>query len=202
MKPCAQETFLRDPMGCTKLSEEFVQLCEDRKQLRETIVKCGDDHVQLPVNLARLNSNARSRFGRVGPDTRSDLDPATIVRAVQDLCTKLLVVRGCDAISREAQVNTTLLFQCLLRSTLASKRVLVKHRIGAEAFQWLVGEIETRFAKAVVHPGEMVGAIAAQSIGTCVLGFSRLGLIGLCLCRRAGDADDTEHVSPGGSVAE
>jgi len=28
-----------------------------------------------------------------------------------------------------------------------------------------LGEIETRFAQAIVSPGEMVGSIAAQSIG-------------------------------------
>lgn len=38
-------------------------------------------------------------------------------------------------------------------------------RLSSEAFEWLIGEIETRFQQAQVSPGEMVGALAAQSLG-------------------------------------
>jgi DNA-directed RNA polymerase II subunit RPB1 len=35
----------------------------------------------------------------------------------------------------------------------------------SEALDWLCGQIETRFQQALVQPGEMVGVLAAQSIG-------------------------------------
>jgi DNA-directed RNA polymerase II subunit RPB1 len=38
-------------------------------------------------------------------------------------------------------------------------------RLTAEAFHWLVGEVESRFLQSIAHPGEMIGTIAAQSIG-------------------------------------
>lgn len=53
----------------------------------------------------------------------------------------------------------------LLRSTLCAKRMAEKHRLNSEGFEWLIGEIESRFKQAIVQPGEMVGAIAAQSLG-------------------------------------
>ena len=34
-----------------------------------------------------------------------------------------------------------------------------------QAFDWLLGEIQDRFLQHRVQPGEMVGALAAQSIG-------------------------------------
>ena len=34
-----------------------------------------------------------------------------------------------------------------------------------ESFDWLLGEIKNKFGKALAHPGEMVGSIAAQSMG-------------------------------------
>ena len=34
-----------------------------------------------------------------------------------------------------------------------------------QAFEWLLGEIESKFKLAMATPGEMVGAMAAQSIG-------------------------------------
>ena len=84
---------------------------------------------------------------------------------VRDLSTKLIIVKGTDELSRRAQENATLLFNILLRSTLSSKRMAEEYKLNSEAFEWLLGEIETRFQQAHVKPGEMVGALAAQSLG-------------------------------------
>lgn len=66
---------------------------------------------------------------------------------------------------QEAQRNATVTFMTLMRATLASKRVLAEYRLTQEAFDWLVGEIETRFNQALANPGEAIGTVAAQSIG-------------------------------------
>ncbi|KAL0432898.1 UNVERIFIED_CONTAM: DNA-directed RNA polymerase II subunit RPB1 [Sesamum latifolium] len=65
----------------------------------------------------------------------------------------------------EAQKNATLFFNILLRSALASKRVLKEYRLTREAFDWVIGEIESRFLQSLVAAGEMIGCVAAQSIG-------------------------------------
>ncbi|KDP43701.1 hypothetical protein JCGZ_22328 [Jatropha curcas] len=65
----------------------------------------------------------------------------------------------------DARKNATLFFGILLRSTLASKRVLEEYRLTREAFDWVIGEIESRFLQSLVAPGEMIGCVAAQSIG-------------------------------------
>jgi len=95
-------------------------------------------------------------------------------------------VAGGDELSKKANHNATLLFQCLVRSTLCTKLVSERFRLSSEAFEWLIGEIENRFKQAQVkflveysiylmpfykifffqaQPGEMVGALAAQSLG-------------------------------------
>ena len=61
-----------------------------------------------------------------------------------------MVVKGDDPISKQAQTNATLLFNILLRSTLCSKRVLEEFHLSSEAFDWIIGEIETRFNLAQV----------------------------------------------------
>lgn len=38
----------------------------------------------------------------------------------------------------------------LLRSTLCSKRMGEKHKLNQEGFEWLIGEIESRFKQAIV----------------------------------------------------
>ena len=82
----------------------------------------------------------------------------------RNLCDKFMVVKGDDRISKQANDNATTLMKCLVRSMLCSRQAIQKHRLTAEAFDWLVGEIETRFQQAHIHPGEMVGALAAQSL--------------------------------------
>src|SRR5690606_14996549 len=74
-------------------------------------------------------------------------------------------VRGTDPLSIEAQDNALRLFSCQVRSKLAFRRLVVEHRLTKVAFDWVIGEIETRFARSLVNPGEMVGVLAAQSIG-------------------------------------
>lgn len=106
-----------------------------------------------------------------------------------ELSKKLVIVNGDDPLSKQAQQNATLLFNIHLRSTLCSKRMTEEFRLSTEAFDWLLGEIETKFNQSIVsldvlepdlrlrtegdvfpcfsqaHPGEMVGALAAQSLG-------------------------------------
>ncbi|GER30894.1 DNA-directed RNA polymerase [Striga asiatica] len=143
---------------------EFRRLEADRRQLGTEIAANGDSSWPLPVNVKRLILNAQKKF-RVDFRTLSDMHPMEIVEAVDNLEEKLKVVNGDDYLSMEAQKNATLFFNILLRSALASKRVLKEYRLSREAFEWVLGEIESRFVQSLVSPGEMIGCIAAQSIG-------------------------------------
>lgn len=69
---------------------------------------------------------------------------------VHDLSKKLVIVNGDDPLSRQAQQNATLLFNIHLRSTLCSKRMTEEFRLSTEAFDWLLGEIETKFNQSIV----------------------------------------------------
>lgn len=88
-----------------------------------------------------------------------------MVKSVLELCSKLQVVVGGDDLSLEAQHNATLLSMILIRSTLASKRVLAEYRFNRVAFDEMIQEVERRFNEAMVSPGEVIGTVAAQSIG-------------------------------------
>ena len=146
------------------LDQEYEQLLKDRKYLREVCFPNGDFSWPLPVNIRRIIQNAQQTFLQ-GRQNSSDLKLDEIVHSVQELCKKLLVVRGDTPLVKEAQENATLLFQCLLRSRLAARRVIEEFKLNRISFEWVLGEIETQFQKSIVHPGEMVGVVAAQSIG-------------------------------------
>lgn len=70
---------------------------------------------------------------------------------MEDLLSKCIIVAGDDPLSVLANKNATLLFQCLVRSTLCTKRVAEEFRLSSEAFEWLIGEIENRFQQAQVR---------------------------------------------------
>lgn len=57
------------------------------------------------------------------------------------------------------------LFTAHLRVALASKEVCVRHRLTPETFKEGLDEILYKLKKSLSHPGEAVGAIAAQSMG-------------------------------------
>lgn len=120
----------------------------------------------MPVNLTRLIWNAQMMFGIYKSKSQcSGLEPQYVIKRVQDLAEKLVVVTGEHPLSVEAQRNATLMFFHFLRSTLHSKRVLREFRLTQEAFDWVLGEVETKFLQTLANPGEVIGTLAAQSIG-------------------------------------
>ncbi|CAG8470140.1 13405_t:CDS:2 [Ambispora gerdemannii] len=144
--------------------KEWIQLQEDRRMLRDFIFPHGDNKWPLPVNIKRLIKNAQQMFS-YDIKEGSDLHPIIMLNSMQGLLDQLHVVNGDDKISQEAQYNSTLLFKILLRSVLSCRRVIEEYHLNSKAFKWLVGEIQHRFQNSLVAPGEMVGTIAAQSIG-------------------------------------
>jgi len=161
------EDIVREMMGSgeviSELEREWEQLNKDRSVLRE-IFPSGESKVVLPCNLQRMIWNVQKIF-HINKRAPTDLSPMRVIQGVKDLLDKCIIVAGDDRLSKQANENATLLFQCLVRSTLCTKCVSEEFRLSSEAFEWLIGEIETRFQQAQVSPGEMVGALAAQSLG-------------------------------------
>ncbi|KAF7333371.1 DNA-directed RNA polymerase subunit [Mycena venus] len=148
-----------------KLDEEFAQLAEDRQLMRTFIFPQSPPYTRfyLPVNLMRIVQNAGQIF-HINNRQPSDLEPAYIIDSVKELCGRLIVLRGDDFLSKEAQENATLRFRMQLRATFASRQVLERYHLNREAFDWVMGEVESKFNQAIVNPGEMCGILAAQAI--------------------------------------
>lgn len=143
--------------------EEWEAILADREFLRHERTDDEETH-QLPLNIVRLIESAKTKF-RIKDGARSDLHPKHVITTVRDMLDNLVVVRGDDPISKEAQEDATLLFKALLRSRLAFKRLVTQYSLNTLAFDNVIGDISNRFARALVSPGEMVGVLAAQSIG-------------------------------------
>lgn len=164
LEPEIVEEIRKSPSEKILLEKEYQRILKDRAVFRTEIFPSGEDQWPLPCNLKRLIWNTQKRFN-IDPRRPTNLSPVEVVQKVKELRKRLIVVKGDDDLSKEAQKNATLLFKILLRSTLASKRVIEEYHLDRRSLDWLLGEIETRFSLSMVDPGEMVGAIAAQSIG-------------------------------------
>jgi len=122
------------------------QLLTDRTMLfRDVFRHRKEDMVQAPVNLKRLVERYRNPY-----NTKTDLTPDYVVRRLNDL-------------AMEFPENKV--FHVLLRYYLAPRKAILVHRLTKKLFDELLRDIGFRYIKAQVHPGEMVGALAAQSIG-------------------------------------
>ena len=167
MRKLFNDEVLREMVGqgevVAEIEREWQQLVKDRECLRQIFPK-GNSKVVLPCNLERMIWNAQKIF-HISKRNPIDLNPMKVITGVRDLLKKCIIVPGEDKLSKQANDNATILFQCLVRSTLCTKIVAETHKLSEEAFDWLLGEIETRFIQAQSMPGEMVGAMAAQSIG-------------------------------------
>ncbi|RYP54792.1 hypothetical protein DL768_000520 [Monosporascus sp. mg162] len=148
------------------LDMEYEAIVKDREFLREFKESAEklEDQFQLPFNIGRFIESSK-RLLKVDDAKRSNLTPQDVIPAVKDLLDRMVVVRGSDPVSREADENSTILFKALLRSRLAFKRIAVQQRLDKLAFHHVLGELESRWQRAFVNPGEMVGVLAAQSIG-------------------------------------
>ncbi|KAF8817735.1 Dna-directed Rna polymerase II RPB1, partial [Cardiosporidium cionae] len=172
-KPWIQDEGIRscilmDYNNQSILEEEFTKLKEAKFKVCQQVFSDGELRQHLPINIGRLVEFARTQF----PASKEDchhLNPVHIAEQVNRLLDeKLLIVKSIgpsDTISSEVQENATVLIKAHLRTVLNSRRLMEKEKLGPGALEWLFGEIERQFDRAIAHPGECVGAIAAQSIG-------------------------------------
>lgn len=134
----------------------FDALLVDRRFLIEEVFQGKkEDKIQYPIPFERIINNAVKRLGDAGR-APTDLTPTYILDKIDDLITRLRIIRENQGIR---------FLHILLRIHLSPKVVLMKHNMSQAVFDWVAEEIERKFIEAVVHPGEMVGVIAAQSIG-------------------------------------
>jgi len=145
----------------------------DREALRSVIIRGGEDEVHLPVNVPRLLKTAKEKF-RIKSRGKTDLTPGYAF----DELSALLDSQNANGIKvyQEPRLNSSPLFvegnenatwltKIYLRTMLSAKHVVCQERLSKKSFDWLLGEIKARYERSIVHPGEMVGSIGAQSMG-------------------------------------
>ena len=141
-----------------------------RNELRNIQAKANNNSkileskYMLPVNLFRLTqdySNKKENF---------ELTPQEIDKEIENLLnsydTKLLPgLKGNDKYLINDDRSLKYLLEIAIHDYLCPKKCIFKYGLTKKQFYSLIDDIKLNFIKALVEPGEMVGIIAAQSIG-------------------------------------
>jgi len=144
LTPVDVNPFLKEEV--TEAPDMVDEILADRDLLfTKTFRHKRTDVIQAPVNLKRLIEKYTNPYS-----TKTDLTPQYVAAAI----TRFV---------KEFPNNKN--FHILLRYTLAPKKSIVIHRLSQATFDELLRDIRFRYIQAQVHAGEMVGALAAQSIG-------------------------------------
>lgn len=146
------------------LNEEFKLLSHLRKYFRNLNYH-EEDIVYVPINIYRIVKRAKKKFD-IDMEEKNNLEPNYILDKIKYL-TKQVVKLNCDLNYPYNELNNynLKLLRTLIQSKLSTKTIIIKNNLSLEAFNWVVSVIETTFYKSLVHPGESVGSIAAQSLG-------------------------------------
>jgi len=138
-----------------KCKEHFKEIVIERDYLiKEVFKNKNDSRLMYPISIKRIIINAKNLFHK--KKTRSDLNPEFILDKIAEL-------------EQELYINETdkgnRLFKTLLKTNLSPKEILLNHRLNKMSFEYVVAEIKKKFRDSIAHPSEMVGVVAAQSIG-------------------------------------
>lgn len=168
LTPEAQEMVRKYPEWIDKSEKYFEQIIEDRLFLIKHIFKGEDSNkIQYPVPFERIIKNSMRRMNVVTkkPEIKNheidailptDLTPLHIYDTIEKLCDTLRIVHKNQGVK---------FLQILLRCYLCPKTLIFEYHMPMTVFDYVIAQIEKSFIKSIAHAGEMVGIIAAQSIG-------------------------------------
>ena len=141
-----------------RMYEHFKQISIDREFVIKKMFNGEQESgVLYPVSFMRIINNTKSHYKKYQMDmVISDLNPIYILDEIDKLCTELYI-------SDNHKGNK--LLGILLRMYLSPKQIIVRHQFTKIAFEQIVQQIKMRFYDSIVNPSEMVGVVAAQSLG-------------------------------------
>ena len=128
--------------------------------VRELIVKNifkykNENTVKVPVAFQNIIANVQGQLG-LNSHSITDITPLEAYELIEDTF---------ETIKQLLFAPPTPLFEILYYYYLSPRDLLVNKRFHRKGIQLLLETIVLKYKQALVHPGEMVGVIAGQSIG-------------------------------------
>lgn len=166
-----------------KDNEDFIKLIlKIRDNLRNSQIKTNMNYVtmatsyMLPVNLNRIVDSFKSSKSLDSKDSKDSvcIEPKYILNLIQEIlepfntrlyCLTDKEMKNKNSIKyRDDQIAKTA-FGYALSDILSPKKCIFDYKFSKSQLNGIKAEIIKSFNKSIVEPGEMVGIIAAQSLG-------------------------------------
>jgi DNA-directed RNA polymerase II subunit RPB1 len=139
-----------------KTSNLIMDMIEYRKKLTENVFKNEKAvTVHIPVHFHRIMNNLQHQL-HIQPDFVVNITPLEIYELIDD---------AFDTLNQHKLTKPTDLFKLAWYFYLTPKELLMVRRFNRKAIILLLETLILNYHKALVHPGEMVGMVSAQSIG-------------------------------------
>ena len=140
-----------------EMTEPIVRLMvESRRSLNKLVfMNRTNNRVHLPVAFKYLISNTVGQIN-LTQDSVVDLTPLDLLKMVNSCLVGL---------RKLTNYEPTKLFVLTFRYYLSPVNLLIRHRFNRVAAELLLAKVTLRYKQSIAAPGEMVGIIAAQSIG-------------------------------------
>jgi DNA-directed RNA polymerase II subunit RPB1 len=141
-----------------KCSEHFNKMISDKLFLITNIFNGEKKKViNYPIPFDRIINIASKRLEAIGIKAiKTDLTPDHVLNTIEKL-TKDLYIKD--------TIQGMLYFNILLRLHLNPKKLIFHYHFTKDIFDWIVSQIYEHFNQAIAPAGEMVGIVAAQTIG-------------------------------------
>lgn len=139
-----------------QMYEYFMKVKEDKEFIITKIFKnMMESKIVYPVPIARFITNIKNGFEKV--TKKSDLSPLYVLETIKHLENDELIINK----------NNTgkMMLGILLRFYLNPKKLIKEHKFNKDTYDFLVHKIKMAFYSSIAPPSEMVGVVAAQSIG-------------------------------------
>jgi hypothetical protein len=126
--------------------------------------KIIEERYMLPVNLVRLTHDYNNNKEKI------ELSPIYIYDQLEELLNspETRLIPGLESKNKHLlrdDRSLKYLFEIALHNYLCPKKCIFEYGLSKEQFINLINDIKLNFIKSMVQPGEMIGVIAAQSIG-------------------------------------
>jgi DNA-directed RNA polymerase II subunit RPB1 len=125
-----------------------------RDELVDKVFKFKNENsIKAPVAFQHIIQNIQGQLNLTS-NNHVDITPKEFIEICDTTFKKL-----------NKMFKVTRLFEILFYFNLSPKEILIKKRFNKQAVTVLMEQIILNYKKSIVHPGEMVGVIAGQSIG-------------------------------------
>jgi DNA-directed RNA polymerase II subunit RPB1 len=133
-----------------------MDMIQYRKKLTENVFKFEKAvTVHIPVHFHRIMNNLQHQL-HIQPDFVVNITPLEMYELIDD---------AFDTLTQHKLTKPTELFKLAWYYYLTPKELLMTRRFNRKAIVLLLETLILNYHKAIVHPGEMVGMVSAQSIG-------------------------------------